>query len=348
MKVVILSDNKPGHYNQSLGIAQNLPDCEMVWQDIHFRNKWRDNLLRLFMYLFGGIQFTPPIIKLLLKWSVNPTVYISLMQVMDVDVVLSTGSSVASVNLLLGNLLNAKTVTSRIPSPVGIRHFDLAILPMLSWHHAKNRKNVCKTIGVPNTISPEKLNIKRDQLNLQYGKCIGLLIGGTDKHETITLEDAKHLFSICESVVSELNIQILLTTSRRTPSTVTDYLKSSFKSANWCQLFIEPDSPSEIDEPYQTILSLSDILIVSADSFSMVCEAASSGRSVIALSFSQIGNRIPRRYQVYKYLQQESVLHLCEFPDLKEKIHQNLKSTKDYLTLSDTEKAVNAILEMNR
>ena len=58
MKIVVLSDKKPGHYKQSLGIIQNIPDCESEWIDIVFKSKWRDNLLRVFMCVFGGIRVT--------------------------------------------------------------------------------------------------------------------------------------------------------------------------------------------------------------------------------------------------------------------------------------------------
>ena len=55
MKIVILSDNKPGHYKQSVGIVEKMPECQTEWLDgSEFRQKWRDNLLRVFMCIFGN------------------------------------------------------------------------------------------------------------------------------------------------------------------------------------------------------------------------------------------------------------------------------------------------------
>lgn len=347
MKVVTLSDKKPGHFKQSLGIIQKMPECHTVWLEIQFRHKWYDNLLRIFMCIFGGISLPDSFVHRLLRWSLDPSVYDSILQIRDADIVLSAGSSVAAVNLLLGKLLHAKTVTCRRPSPVGICHFDLAILPMLSWHSAKGRDNVCKTIGVPNPIVPDILNAKREHLiqtlNLKDSKCIGVLIGGTDKHETITVEDAKKLHEICKAIAEKLNSKILLTTSRRTPLDVTEQLKSQLEHADWCPLFIEPDTTSELDDPYQAILAVSDLLIVTADSFSMVCEAASSGRQVIVLKLSEETARLPKRYKVYQYMVEQSLINLCRLNELAQYISEAFTPQTTEFYLQDTEKAASAI-----
>ena len=63
MKILVLSDKKPGHYKQSLGIVQKTPDCRVEWVEIEYRAKWRDNLLRLFMCVFQGIPLSSDFIQ---------------------------------------------------------------------------------------------------------------------------------------------------------------------------------------------------------------------------------------------------------------------------------------------
>ena len=347
MKIVILSDNKPGHYKQSLGIVEKLPESQTEWLTVEFRRKWRDNLLRVFMCTFGGMPLPTSLIQTLLRWSLTAEAYRALTDLRTADIILSTGSSVAAVNLLLGRVLGAKTVTCRRPSPLGVRYFDLAILPMLSWHGKRHKANVCKTVGVPNPISPDTLNVKQKQLirelNLPDCPRIGLLIGGTDRHETITVADAEQLSEICKAVATEMNAQILLTTSRRTPTDVTEHLASTVKSTDWCPLFIEPNTPSELADPYQAILALSDLLIVTADSFSMVCEAASSGRRVIVLTLSDEKTRKPKRYNVYRYMEQHAIVKQCRLDKLRQYIADGLTSCVSNTPLQDTETAVQAI-----
>ena len=347
MKIVILSDNKPGHYKQSLGIVEKLPESETEWVTVEFRRKWRDNLLRIFMCIFGGMPLPTSLIQTLLRWSLTPEAYNALTDLRTADIILSTGSSVASVNLLLGRILDAKTVTCRRPSPVGTRYFDLAILPMFSWHGKKHKDNVCKTVGVPNPISPDALNAEQQRLmqalNLPDCPRIGLLIGGTDRHETITAADAGQLSEICKAATTEMNAQILVTTSRRTPIDVTAHLTATLKHRTWCPIFIEPDTPSALANPYQAILALSDLLIVTADSFSMVCEAASSGHPVIVLILSDDTVRKPKRYNVYHHMERHGIVRQCRLDGLRQHITDGLTSTEPNTPLQDTETAVHAM-----
>ena len=350
MKVVILSDKKPGHYKQSLGIVEKMPECQTVWLEIQFRRKWRDNLLRVFTCIFGGVPLSIPRIHTLLRWSLTTETYNALAQLQTADIILSTGSSVAATNLLLGRILGTKTVTCRRPSPVGTRYFDLAILPMLSWQNKQHKGNVCRTIGVPNPISPDTLDALRKQLKdeLKLPDCprIGILLGGTDRHETITIEDTERLSEICKAFVEQMNAQILMTTSRRTPPDVTEHLVSTVKHTDSCPLFITPDTSSGLEDPYQAILALSDLLIVTADSFSMVCEAASSGRKVIVLTLSEENDRLPQRYKVYEYMEQHAIVSRCRLDDLVGHIAKALTSDVPNTPLQDTETAVDAIRQL--
>ena len=347
MRVVILSDNRPGHYKQSLGIVERLPNCEMEWVTVEFRYKWRDNLLRVFMCVFGGTSLPMSFIQILLRWSLTANTYSALTMLHTANIILSTGSSVAAVNLLLGQTLGAKTVTCRRPSPLGTRYFDLAILPMFSWQGKRDKDNVCKTVGVPNPISPDTLNAEQKQLiqalNLPNSPRIGILIGGTDRHETITIADAEKLHKVCEAAATELDAQILVTTSRRTPTDVTEHLSATLKHADWCPLFTEPNTVSALTNPYQAILALSDLLIVTADSFSMVCEAASSGRPVIVLKLSRERTKKPKRYKVYTYMEQHAVVRQCRLDGLKQYIVDGLTLHVPNTPLRDTETAVQAI-----
>ena len=352
MKILVLSDGKPGHYKQSLGIVQKMTDCQMQFCEVEFQSKWRDNLLRIFMCLFGGITLPKSFSHFLLKWSLHSSSYVNITKIQNADIILSSGSSVAAVNLILGKTLKAKTATCGRPSPVGIRYFDLAILPMTYWNHAKNRKDVCKTIGVPNPISPNQLNSKRqsitEALNLTENPCIGILLGGTDRYETITMEDAEFLSNICEEITGQLNAKILMTTSRRTPNEVKSYLRTRFQNVDWCPLFAEPDIPSEMEDPYQTILSVCDLLIVSADSFSMVCEAASSGRKVIVLSLTRRIQRQPKRHTVYQHMAEESIVNLSSLEKLAEQITSTLTQHTTNVQLQDTKVAANAIRSLKK
>ena len=223
---------------------------------------------------------------------------------------------------------------------------------MVYWKKQKNRPTICQTIGIPNPISVEVLDSERsilqNVLKLKQRKRIGLLIGGTDKHETISVADARELYNSCKRLATTHRLQFLLTTSRRTPPEVTRFLMLNFEKEDWCPIFVTPDTVSEIDDPYQAILALSDILIVSADSFSMVCEAASSGRNVFVLEFTHKTYRLPKRYNTYHYMEENSILSLIKMEELPDAITQSFGLDTSINRLQDADKAVTAILEMMR
>ena len=162
MRAILLSDGKPGHYNQSLGVIERLPECQYHRIDVKFRSKQRDNLLRVLTRLFGGFRLPRRLIKACLHMALQRDTLDEIYAVVP-DFILSTGSSVAAPNLLIGQLFDAKTVTCRRPSPIGIHHFDLALLPRMYWSR-RNRANVCKTLGVPNRVRPEKIETQRKEL----------------------------------------------------------------------------------------------------------------------------------------------------------------------------------------
>ena len=286
-KIVILSDGKPGHYNQSLGIMDQLSDDEYQLVEINFRSKWHDNILRIFLSLFPGGKLTDKVIWSILFFSLTEETISKLKNIQSVALILSTGSSVAAVNLLLGQLLDAKTVTCRPPSPVGTRQFDLAILPRLYWRQPE-RINVCRTLGVPNRINPERLEHFRplsQKVSSSQRSKIGLLIGGNSPLHNMSKKVATRWMDFLLQLVKSRKWQVLLSTSRRTPKVIEEYIADIVKDRNDdfpINLFSH-QIPSSSQFKFEHILANSDLLLVTEDSFSMVCEACSSGKPVVIL-----------------------------------------------------------------
>ena len=286
-KIVILSDGKPGHYNQSLGIMDQLSDDEYQLVEINFRSKWHDNILRIFLSLFPGGKLADKVIWSILFFSLTEETISKLKNIQSVALILSTGSSVAAVNLLLGQLLDAKTVTCRPPSPVGTRQFDLAILPRLYWRQPE-RINVCRTLGVPNRVNPERLEHFRplsQKVSSSQRSKIGLLIGGNSPLHNISKKVATRWIDFLIQLVKSRKWQVLLSTSRRTPKVIEEYIADIVKDRNDdfpINLFSH-QIPSSSQFKFEHILANSDLLLVTEDSFSMVCEACSSGKPVVIL-----------------------------------------------------------------
>ena len=348
MRAILLSDGKPGHYNQSLGVIERMPECEYHWIDVKFRSKQRDNLLRVLMRLFGGFRLPRWLIKACLHMALQQDILDEIYAV-EPDFILSTGSSVAAPNLLIGQLFDAKTVTCRRPSPVGIHHFDLAILPRMYWSR-RNRANICKTLGVPNRVRPEKLETQRNELqtdlDLSDQRRIGVLIGGEDRYYTITETTALRLIEVLQQFAAKWDSQLLLTTSRRTPLPVENLISKCLSNTQYCPILVLAHGENSLTDPVGTIFALSDVIIVTEDSFSMVCEAASSGKRVIILEVDHKTRRRPKQHQVYSEIMRHASVMRAGVGDLETSLETALADESPIKALQDTQRAATAVRQL--
>ena len=147
--ILVLSDGKPGHYNQSFGIMDRMEDVSTEIIEIRFKRKWRDNLLRVFARLLAGVRLPHKLIRWMLRWSMEGASAERVLAGRHFDAILSTGSSVAAPNLLLGQLMDAKTAVCTRPSPVGDqRHSGLtAETTPTSTPHSPVTSRLPRTVG---------------------------------------------------------------------------------------------------------------------------------------------------------------------------------------------------------
>ncbi|MCK5082747.1 MAG: mitochondrial fission ELM1 family protein, partial [Candidatus Omnitrophica bacterium] len=146
------------------------------------------------------------------------------------------------------------------------------------------------TYAAPNLVMEEYLKEQSQALLNRYSHLkdnlrakIGLFIGGDGKTVFLSDRQIKVLIRQVKEVLTEINMDILITTSRRTPARIEQRLFKEFKKHPNCPLLILANREN-VSEAVGGILGLSDIVVVSGDSLSMVSEAASSGKSTIVFS----------------------------------------------------------------
>jgi mitochondrial fission protein ELM1 len=185
------------------------------------------------------------------------------------------------------------------------------------------RKNIVVTDGALNLINDSYLKEQSQRLlssvffkGLPAKHCLGLLIGGDTKgfllgKDTI-LETARQIKSICE----KFNFDLLVTTSRRTSREVENIVKEEFKNYDRCKLLIIANE-NNIAEAVGGILGLSSIVIVSAESISMISEAASSKKYVLVFDSGGL-NKKHRR--LLNHFARNKYIYLTEPHNLSGKI----------------------------
>lgn len=185
-KIIIISDGKPGHLNQSYGLVDAIKRLSnSVEVEEHPVLSW--------FKLIGLILNRPKPLG-------------------DTSFLIAAGHRTHLTLLVLGWLLKSKTVVLMKPS-LPCRWFSLCIVPEHD-HASDDAENVLETVGALNRMQP---GIKVLDKGL-------ILVGGPSKHfewnnESVT-EQIKNL------IAENAGIDWLLTTSRRTPEDFLHQLSS--------------------------------------------------------------------------------------------------------------------------
>lgn len=291
--ITILSDGKMGHFRQSQSVAKMTEkalaerkiSAKTQVIEIVFKNKFSARAFSVISMLLHPFFYQGRLegLKFFLKKE-------SFRQIaaMKTNFIISCGSSIAGVNNLFSRDSNAKSIVILKPGLLSYNRFDLVVLPQHDKPKRTNYKNhFAITCAAPNLVTPEYLQEQSQALLNRYSHLkdnhkpkIGLLIGGDAQTVYLSEQQIKLLIRQIKEVLSEVNMDILIATSRRTPLRIEHLLHREFKKYPSCPLLVLANQEN-VSEAVGGILGLSDMIIVSGDSISMVSEAACSGKSTI-------------------------------------------------------------------
>ena len=206
------------------------------------------------------------------------------------NVVIGCGSGTAGVNRLFSIENNATSAHVLKPSILGLRQFDMVILPAHDGIKPTKDGRVITTDTALNTINEEAMkegvSKLKETASLEGLKKIGVLLGGDNSDYALTEEITEELVSNVIDAASRTRSDILFTTSRRTPEASLRKVKSGLGSETRCKVLVlanEKNMPLAVEG----ILGASDVLVVSGESASMVSEAVSSGKKVIVFKLKK-------------------------------------------------------------
>jgi len=293
-KVMVLDDGRKGHLKQSLAAVKQIKryrqdkgfrpeDVEVDIVKIRFKN-------RLAKTVFNSLSafFTPNCYGCLrcLKAAITPESYREASR-KYADVIVSCGSVLSAVNILLKMENNAHNLTVLDPGFLNRRQFDVIVVP----RHDAARKRIRKTGSMvvtdlaPNLIEADEMNALRDKGGGDLQKkgdkiCMGLLFGGDNPYFTFSGDLTRLVARGIKDASQELDAVYYVTTSRRTSDSAENILSQAFRDDPRCLKFVSGKS-DEDKRTVEKILAASDIVIVSGESISMVSEAVASGRKVL-------------------------------------------------------------------
>jgi KDO2-lipid IV(A) lauroyltransferase len=356
-RIIIVDDGRTGHLRQSQSLARHLREIlrekgKSVEENIVFlqwRGPWAVSLFSFYVFLAQYLSFLRR--EDCLKRFLTDASFSDVMKY-KADYVVSCGSQGAGVNFILSQNHLAKSISILTPGLVSPERFDVVVLPQHDKPKTMRRARLITPKVSPNLINTAYLKEQSEGLVKHYSHLkgnartkFGVLIGGNTKGVKFDEAQIRELMGQIKEAALHYNADILLTTSRRTPLVIEQIIAKELKGFERCSLCIIANQRN-IPEAVGGILGLSDLVIVSGESISMVSEALSSGKRTIVFSpHGRYGNKPRDKYEDFVLkLNDEGYLMVVSADDLKSKITQ-LLSRKITLKPLDDQSIIQAGLE---
>ena len=275
MNILILSDGRPGHLNQSIAFAKILGFHYQIC-DIQYKSK----LHKLLSYLFDFLNIYTNVLFTMKQEDGK------------FDYVVGTGSTTAYPLKVLAKDFHCKSVSMMLPS--GYR-FDYDLIFAQSHDNPPKAQNI---IEVPANFS---YTVPKG-IYMSSGQSVALIIGGNNAVFTFSKELLK---SQLDAIFNTFNsYEIVLTTSPRTSGDIEDLLKTyPFKYSVYY-------SENPIN-PIPDFLTQCERVFITQDSTSMISEAVSNGSAFIEV-LPLIGSKDNKFIRLTRILQEAGFLHIYD------------------------------------
>lgn len=351
--VLVLNDGRIGHLNQSLAVARQIQkarttqgyksdDTKIVTVDVKFKNPFLRSALSS-CAIFASWRCHG--CMRCMKFCLEKETYETLMTAYS-EFVISCGSSLASVNIYMSKENNAKNIVIMKPNILmGLKEFSLAVIPR---HDRPPRvKNVVATTIAPNLMDPDRLKADGERLKsrirLEKKMVLGLLVGGDNPEYSLTGEIVDNVIDNLLKFCDRADAEFLITTSRRTDNRAETILKNRLKDNPRCKLLVIANQ-NNMDEAVGGILYLSDVIVVSGESISMISEAISSGKRTVAFELEKKRNVLTKHSLALTQLEKDGYISLSRPEDLASTIERACDEEKVVTRdLDDNEKIFTAV-----
>ena len=214
------------------------------------------------------------------------------------DVIISCGRKSVIPSIYLKKISNKKVLNIHIQDPkVALSHFNFIVAPE---HDDIKGQNVISTKGAIHYLTEDEINENKDYLNSSIKKdnrkIWTLILGGPTKYYDYSTKNMKHIFTTLYKLLKKHDFQIIIIPSIRTPINTIHYAKEFFGDNH--TIIMDVDKKA-----YLSALAISENIIVTCDSSSMISEAALTGKPIY------IANILPKkndkRFQKFRNLFRE-------------------------------------------
>jgi len=306
LKGLLLTEGMHGMISQVEGLAKAL-DLDFIHEKIEINNFWK--------------LFPPkvtPVQDFVFKNKINS----------QFDVVISCGRKSVIPSIYLKKKFKNKIINIHIQEPkVFLDNFDFVVAPE---HDGLKGNNVLTSKGAVHYLTNDELdqneNYLKTRINSQK-KIVTLILGGPTRYYDYNNQVIDGIFLKIEKNFLKNNYQVIIIPSMRTPQNIIEKAKNYFDKN---QIVI----PNVDKKAYLSSLKISDHIIVTCDSTSMISEAAITGKPIYVAQMPAIKNN-----QRFK-----SFFNLFESLNIIKDLNNSVENWT-YTKLNETNKIANQIKE---
>jgi len=304
LKGLLLSEGMHGMISQVEGLAKAL-DLDFIHEKIELNSFWK--------------LFPPkvtPVQDFVFKNKINS----------NFDVVISCGRKSVIPSIYLKKKFKNKILNIHIQEPkVALNNFDIVVAPE---HDGLKGDNVLTSKGAVHYLTNDELdeneNYLKPRINAQK-KIVTLILGGPTRYYDYNNQVIDSVFSKIEQIFLKNDYQVIIIPSMRTPRNIIEKAKNYFDKD---QIII----PNVDKKAYLSSLKISDHIVVTCDSTSMISEAAITGKPIYVAQMPAVKNN-----QRFK-----SFFNLFESLNIIKELNNSVENWT-YTKLNETNKIANQI-----
>ena len=306
LKGLLLTEGMHGMISQVEGLAKAL-DLDFIHEKIELNNFWK--------------LFPPkvtPVQDFVFKNKINR----------QFNVIISCGRKSVIPSIYLKKKFKNKIINIHIQEPkVLLDNFDFVVAPE---HDGLKGNNVLTSKGAVHYLTNDELdeneNYLKPRINVQK-KIVTLILGGPTRYYDYNNQVIDGIFSKIEKNFLKNNYQVIIIPSMRTPQNIIEKAKNYFDKD---QIII----PNVDKKAYLSSLKISDHIIVTCDSTSMISEAAITGKPIYVAQMQAI-----KKNQRFK-----SFFNLFESLNIIKELNDSVENWT-YTKLNETNKIAEQIKE---
>ena len=276
LKGLLLTQGMHGMISQVEGLAKAL-DIDFIHCKVETNNIWK----------LIPPRFSP----------ISQSVYKKIDQT-DFDIIISCGRKSVIPSIHLKSVSNKKIFNIHIQDPkVDFKHFDFIVAPE---HDAIEGEKVISTKGAIHYLTEQEIFENKEYLNSfikkDKRKIWVLIMGGPTKYYDYSIKNMKIIFTILYKLLKQYDFQLVVIPSMRTPLKIINYAKEFFGEDH--TIIMDVDKKA-----YLSALAISENIVVTCDSSSMISEAALTGKPIYVANI--LPKKSDKRFQRFRNLFRE-------------------------------------------